>query len=125
MFLIPLAAYLFWRPFTLLMAKYCCPPRYDEPEFVYMDQQPQPVVPFTPEPQVMDDRILQPSWHQPPVAPIPEQNAVQPPRPTPNTIVAKKHYKWSIKKADNYLWNLGAAGVGPMHVNFNGAAPPR
>jgi hypothetical protein len=42
----------------------------------------------------------------------------------PNELVTEKRYKWSIKAADAYIWNLGAAGAAPMPVDFGQAAPP-
>lgn len=125
MFLAPVAAYIFWRPFSLLFARYCCPPAREEPEFTYMTQAPQRAPPqpraIVPVLEVMEERESEPSWHVP--VEIEPPPPVIPVAPEPNTLIKEKRYKWSIKASDAYIWST-AGGAGPMNVNFNGVAPP-
>ena len=98
--ILPLLAYLMWRPITLFMAKKAIeasipPPPARRPK-------PSPAQPAAPG--------RTPSERYTPVEEEPE--------PGPR----KGH--WSIKASDHYLWNFGGGGAAPMMVNWAGAAPP-
>jgi hypothetical protein len=51
------------------------------------------------------------------------QSFAQPP-PTPEAPEGAKRFRWSIKAADAYLWDLGGGGCRPLGVDFGSAAPP-
>ena len=37
---------------------------------------------------------------------------------------ASKKYRWSLKAADHYLWNMEGGGARPLHVDFGDKVPP-
>lgn len=85
LFFLPLGLYLFWRPLTIIAAKYISPKTQEE---------------------LRRASTARESLHSP-IAPG-----------------GAKRFRWSIKAADAYLWDLGGAGCRPLGVNFGDAVPP-